>query len=74
MPANGNISPSCIQVIPHSVSHAMNEKLDAPFSITKIERATFALGALKALGPDGLNGEFFQKNWETIKSDVENAV
>lgn len=40
----------------------MNDKLLAPISGGEVEKAVFSLGALKALGPDGLYGEFYQKN------------
>lgn len=58
----------CLNVIPICVTATMNEKLTSPISDREIEKAIFDLGAYKA--PDGLNGLFFQKNWDTVRADV----
>lgn len=68
------IEQACLQQIPHVVSDQMNADLNAPVSEMEIKEAVDSLGALKAPGPDGLNGLFFQKNWETIKGEVKRAV
>lgn len=52
----------------------MNQKLNLEVSNSDIERAVFELGPYKAPGPEGLNGLFFQKNWDIIKGDVFLAV
>lgn len=52
----------------------MNAHLLIPVSEPKIKKAVDGLGTLKAPGPDGLNGLFFQKNWDTVKKDVIKAV
>lgn len=39
----------------------------APMTINEVEKAIFSLGALKAPGPDGFDGLFYQKNWFIIK-------
>lgn len=64
----------CIRVIPNCISNSMNVSLTSPVSFNEVEKAVFDLGAHKSPGPDGLNGLFFQKNWETIKHDVFKAV
>lgn len=69
-----NISAECLNVIPLSVSEAMNEALLASVLVPKIKKTVFGLGSLKALGPDGLNGDFYQKNWENITLDVVEAI
>lgn len=50
----------------------MNSSLTCPVLFS--EKVVFDLGVYKAPGPDGLNGLFFQKNWDTIKFDVFKAI
>ena len=40
----------------------------------EISDALFQIGPLKAPGPDGFPGRFFQRNWGIIKAEVINAV
>lgn len=63
----------CLQAVPRLVTNELNEALMTPVK-EEIKRTVFCMGALKAPGPDGLNGLFFQKNWDTIKNDVIQAV
>ena len=44
--------------------------LEAPFSPEEIKRATFVLGAEKALELDGFLVYFFQKFWSIINNDL----
>lgn len=64
----------CLSHVPDLVSDEMNFQLTKPVSQEEIKRAVFGLGALKAPGPDGLNGMFYQKHWEVVKEDVCNAI
>lgn len=61
-------------MIPNLVTSSMNDALMARITSGEVEKAVFSLGALKSPGPDGLNGDFYQKNWETVKQDVTDAV
>lgn len=63
-----------VQHIPHLVSDDMNRTLLADVSDWEIKEATNSMGALRAPGPDGLNGLFFQKHWDVVGSDVCRAV
>lgn len=45
-----------------------------PVEDGEIKEAVFEMGALKAPGPDGFNGLFYQKNWETVKKEINEAV
>lgn len=56
-----------LQQCPTLVTDEMNTNLIAKVTLTEIHQAVFAMGPLKAPGPDGLNGLFYQKNWESIK-------
>lgn len=56
------------------VTEDMNEHLTAEIQDEEIKRAVFQMNALKALGPDGFNGLFFQKYGDTVKEDVIKAV
>lgn len=69
-PTDPTIASECIAVVPKLITEDMNSKLIAPISSMEVKNAVFDLGALKAPGPDGLNGDFYQKNWATISSDV----
>lgn len=42
--------------------------------MVEVEKASFSMGSLKAPGPDGSNGLFYQKNWETLKEDIYKMV
>lgn len=64
----------CMQLIPNIVTNDMNEHLIAPVTMAEVEKAVFSLGALKAPGPDGFNGQFYQKNWHNIKNDIFQVV
>lgn len=50
------------QNIPCLVSDHMNEQLLQEVREAEIKSVVFSMGALKAPGPDGLNGLFYQKN------------
>lgn len=60
--------------IPGKIDDQMNSMLLAPVSCGEIKAAIDGLGSLKAPGPDGLSGVFFQKHWETVKEEVSGAV
>lgn len=62
------------QHMPVLVSPEMNDTLLLPFSDLDVKFAVDSLGASKAPGPDGFNGLFYQKNWESIKKEVCSAV
>lgn len=64
----------CIQNIPRLVSSDMNNSLMSSVSSVEIKAAVDELGALKAPGPDGFNGLFYQKHWEVVKDSVSAAV
>ena len=52
------------------VTGAMNETLLQPFNEQGIRTTLFQMGPLKAMGPDGFNAGFFQKNWEIVGPEV----
>lgn len=70
--------PSNIDQITNLVTPRVNAEMNC--SLLKnveeweVKAAVFELGPTKSPGPDGLNGLFYQKHWETIKHDVVEAV
>jgi hypothetical protein len=52
----------------------MNEALSRPFTEVEIKTALFQMSPLKALGSDGFNVDFFQKNWDTVVPEVCTAI
>lgn len=56
------------------ITEEMNYSLLKPYSAEEISNALFQIGPLKAPGPDGLSGRFFQRNWQVLKEDVVRAV
>ncbi len=56
------------------VTDAMNEELCKTFSEEEIANALFQIGPLKAPGPDGFPGRFYQRNWAILKDDIVRAV
>lgn len=67
-------SDFCLSHVPYLISEEMNISLMKPVSNEEVKKAVDGLGALKALGPDGLNGMFYQKHWDVVKDDVCGAV
>ncbi|XP_075663122.1 uncharacterized protein LOC142632636 [Castanea sativa] len=53
------------------VSSTMNDDLDRPFEASEVR---VALQAKTALGPDGLPPLFYKQFWDTVGSEVSNAV
>ncbi|XP_072074220.1 uncharacterized protein [Arachis hypogaea] len=52
----------------------MNDELMAKISDEEIKEAAFSMGGLKAPGPDGLNGLFFQHHWDILSKEVCGVV
>lgn len=50
---------SCFDSVSILVSDAMNKKLNAPVTDGEIKVVVFCMSALKAPGPDRLNGMFY---------------
>lgn len=64
----------CLMHVPRLITQEMNDSLLAPVTDVEIKRAMDGLGGMKALGPDGYNGMFFQKHWEVVKTEVCAAI
>ena len=63
-----------LECITPRVSMTMNDELNAPVSVEEIKAATVNMGSLKAPGPDGFQGIFYQAHWEVIASDVNQLI
>lgn len=61
----------CIQP---KVTDDMNASLLAPISIEEIKEVAFQLGRLKAPGPDGFQGIFYQNFWDNLMAEVSALV
>ncbi|KAM1778363.1 hypothetical protein ACFX12_039867 [Malus domestica] len=66
-PRDWGQSLHCIQ---HTVSDQMNVDLTRPVGVEEIKLAAFQMGGLKAPGPDGFQGIFYQTFWNTLIADV----
>ncbi|XP_015959674.1 uncharacterized protein LOC107483570 [Arachis duranensis] len=64
----------CVSDIPRRITREMNEELMANINDEEIKEAVFSMGGLKAPGPDGLNGLFFQQHWEILSKEVCDVV
>lgn len=64
----------CLAQVPCFVSFERNEGSMKPVTADEIKKAVDNLGAMKAPGPDDMNGLFYQKHWEVVKEDICNAV
>ncbi|XP_072084658.1 uncharacterized protein [Arachis hypogaea] len=64
----------CVTEIPKRVTREMNEELMANITDEEIKEAVFSMGGLKAPGPDGLNGLFFQQHWDILSKEVCGVV
>ncbi|KAF7825904.1 reverse transcriptase [Senna tora] len=65
---------SLLEAFPVKVTEDMNIALLRRVSMDELKTAVFSLGSLKALGPDGLNGLFYQRSWDFVKEDLLKAV
>ncbi|XP_068340019.1 uncharacterized protein [Pyrus communis] len=65
---------SLLDCIIPSVSDEMNEALIAPVMDDEIKDAAVQMGGLKAPGPDGFQGIFYQSYWEIVRADVSALV
>nr|XP_045084679.1 uncharacterized protein LOC123494096 [Aegilops tauschii subsp. strangulata] len=63
-----------LDLIGNRVNGEMNDVLTKQFSAEEISDALFQIGPLKAPGPDGFPGRFFQRNWGELKEDVIRGV
>ena len=50
-----------LDIIPRVVNEEMNKRLIKEVSEEEVMKVAFELGAMKAPGPDGFNGVFYQK-------------
>ncbi|KAM0844489.1 hypothetical protein ACQ4PT_057047 [Festuca glaucescens] len=67
---NASISPSDLLDLVHTpIDSEINANLCRDFSDEEIGDALFQIGPLKAPGPDGMPGRFFQRNWAAMKDD-----
>ncbi|XP_072076444.1 uncharacterized protein [Arachis hypogaea] len=60
--SNNRNCESVIRNIPVRVTESMNRELISEVTEEEIRKAVFSMGSLKAPGPDGLNGLFYQKH------------
>jgi hypothetical protein len=63
-----------LQLIQPQITPEMNGLLCREFTKEEISDALFQIGPLKALGPDDFPARFFQRNWDTVKTDVVKGV
>lgn len=66
--------PSLTNLFPPVITIEENEILCAIPDGLEIQQVVFSLGALKALGSDGIPALFYQKYWRLIGEDVIKAV
>lgn len=64
----------CLSAVPRLVTSSINDDLTKPVLEADIKNAVDSLGALKAPGPDGFNGLFYQNHWNTVKGEVSRVV
>jgi hypothetical protein len=70
-----NVAPhDLLSLVDCRVSAETNEESCKDFTSDEISDALFQIGPLKAPGPNGFPGHFFQKNWEVLKQDVVTGV
>lgn len=48
----------------------MNDDLLQPITLDDVKTAAFELGSLKAPGPDGFQGTFYQNYWSIIHEEI----
>ncbi|XP_051204973.1 uncharacterized protein [Lolium perenne] len=72
------VDPELLDKIQPKVTPIMNDGLLAPFNAEEVKKAAFAIGDLKAPGPDGLHAIFYKRFWsicgESITSEILQAL
>ncbi|CAN6585206.1 unnamed protein product [Malus baccata var. baccata] len=63
-----------LDCVTSKVSEEMNVLLTATVSMEEIKTAAMKMGGLKAPGPDGFQGIFYQSQWDIIAFDVNNMI
>lgn len=63
-----------LSVVQPLVTESMNRQLISMLSEEEVRIAVFQLGAVKAPGPDGFPGFFFQHYWDVVGTKVYQAV
>ncbi|XP_070668433.1 uncharacterized protein [Malus domestica] len=61
---------SLLDCISPRVTEDMNQALLSPVTEDEVKSAIFKMGGLKAPGPDGFQGIFYQSFWEHVFADV----
>ena len=59
-----------LETYPCLVEEEINQSLMADLSLEEVKMAVHQLGSTKALWPDGLNGQFFQRHWEDVQLNM----
>ena len=68
------IDQSVIDVIEEKVTMEMNICLLAQFTLEEVKKALYAIGNLKAPGPDGLHAIFYKRFWNMMGDDLVREV
>ncbi|BFG31061.1 hypothetical protein CerSpe_173350 [Prunus speciosa] len=63
-----------LDCVSHIVSDEMNATLTSPILEVEVKDAVFQMGGMKAPGPDGFQGMFYQAYWDTILAEVQGTV
>ncbi|XP_070677505.1 uncharacterized protein [Malus domestica] len=63
-----------LDCVPNGITEEMNRDLIALVSDEEIKAAVMNMGRLKAPGPDGFQGIFYQSFWEDLKSDINSLI
>ncbi|XP_059075246.1 uncharacterized protein LOC131875205 [Cryptomeria japonica] len=68
------LQDSLVSKLPTVVEEEDNYQLTAPIFAEEVRLAIFAMGAYKALDPDGFPSVFFQDYWDIVSYDVTKDV